>query len=102
MVSKPEFDKLVKRLGSLAVRQALEARRKLLIKKPFSTRDLSPAVDQAYHLLFDQDLDPETLWKSYQGVSEPATVPQSPGAGDTPSSEKGVEDVRNKHQTLPR
>jgi len=87
MVSKEEFDKVVKRCGQTAVREAIQTRRheRLNNLRHRVDDDLRSASEHAYRLLFDRSYDPENLWKAYQGVSEPATVPhQSPGAGDTP------------------
>jgi len=93
MVSRTEFDKLIKRFGAHAVKEAMELNDHLARAGKPSRRvaeerlGTSPSGSKAFDLLFDQDLEPDSLWEAYQGVSEPATVPhQSPGAGDTPRS----------------
>ena len=91
-MTKVDFEKLLKRLGPLAVQEAL-ARKERQTKGLPSTRErLTNAGTQAYRLLFESP-EAEDLWEWYQnlnGVSEPATVPhQSPRAGDTPGSENG-------------
>ena len=86
MVSKEDFEKIVRRFGQTTVDEALTFRKRLLSKTENFSRSeaLSKGCQTVYRLLFEADLDPGNLWERYREVSEPATVPhQSPRARDT-------------------
>ena len=84
-MERTEFDKLVKRLGPLAVLEAIIRQERIAKGTPTTYDSLTKAGGQAHRLLFDSGLSPEDLWERFQRVSEPATVPrQTPRAGVTP------------------
>ena len=93
MVNQETFEKIVRQYGPTTVQEAISAHS----RDPsglYRVVERSPkGVRNVYRLLFERDLDCPTLWKKYQEVSEPATVPhQSPGARDT--SRSGGDGVR--------
>ena len=93
MVPQEVFEKIVRQYGPATVQDALDCHS----RDPqgfYRVVERAPkGVRVVYRLLFADNLETQSLWKKYQEVSEPATVPhQSPRAGDT--SRTGAEVVR--------